>query len=126
MKPVAILSLILSVMIVMQPVVPFLEYYTFKTYIIKNLCVNRDKPDSCCQGKCYLQKQLKEASPDDMQKEKAPVKTKTKNLEFKLPEMDRLFVWVPELFSGFSFLEVLSDFTCPNRLFRPPDRYFLS
>ena len=121
MKPVAILSLILSVMIVMQPVVPFLEYYTFKTYIIENLCVNRDKPDSCCQGKCYLQKQLKEASPEDMQKEKAPVKTK--NLEFKLPEIHRLFVWVPELFSGFSFLEILSDFACPDRLFRPPDRY---
>lgn len=27
-------------------------------YIAKNLCVNKDVPESCCQGKCHLEKEL--------------------------------------------------------------------
>jgi hypothetical protein len=35
-----------------------LDYVWNKDYISKNLCVNRDKPKSCCHGKCYLNKKL--------------------------------------------------------------------
>ncbi len=37
---------------------PFIEYAVNKEYIVKNLCINRDKPKSCCQGKCHLNKEL--------------------------------------------------------------------
>jgi hypothetical protein len=37
---------------------PFIEYALNKEYIAKNLCINRDKPKNCCQGKCHLKKQL--------------------------------------------------------------------
>jgi hypothetical protein len=40
-------------------------------YIAKNLCVNRDKPDSCCEGKCELKKQLDEED----KKENLPANT---------------------------------------------------
>lgn len=43
---------------VLRPVMPFIEYALNKDYIAKNLCINRDKPKSCCQGKCHLKKQL--------------------------------------------------------------------
>lgn len=36
-------------------------YYANKTYIASQLCVNKDKPKSCCEGTCYLNKQLKKA-----------------------------------------------------------------
>lgn len=39
---------------------PYVEYAIFKNYIAKNLCVNKDKPRSCCEGKCFREKQLKQ------------------------------------------------------------------
>jgi len=41
---------------------PFIEYALFRDYISKNLCVNKDKPKSCCHGKCYLKKQLSKSN----------------------------------------------------------------
>ncbi len=42
-----------------------------REYIVKNLCVNRDKPKSCCAGKCELKKQLAE----DDKKQNIPANT---------------------------------------------------
>jgi hypothetical protein len=42
--------------------IPYLEYAIFKPYIAKNLCVNKDKPKSCCEGKCFREKQLKQVN----------------------------------------------------------------
>jgi hypothetical protein len=44
-----------------QPVVPLLEYHFFKESIIELFCVNRDVPDSDCQGFCYLTNQIEES-----------------------------------------------------------------
>jgi hypothetical protein len=56
-----ILLLVLVVYLVL-PVIPIVDYLINKDYIAKNLCVNRDKPKSCCKGKCHLVKQLKKTS----------------------------------------------------------------
>jgi hypothetical protein len=46
-----------------------LSYSINKVYIIKELCVNKTKPEMHCDGKCYLKKQeLQEA-----ENEKLPV-----------------------------------------------------
>lgn len=42
--------------------IPYIEYAIFKPYIAKNLCVNKGKPHSCCEGKCFREKQLKQVS----------------------------------------------------------------
>lgn len=42
--------------------IPYIEYAIFKPYIAKNLCVNKDKPKSCCEGKCFREKQLKQVN----------------------------------------------------------------
>lgn len=34
------------------------HYEWNKTYISKVLCENKDIPDSCCKGKCFLKKQV--------------------------------------------------------------------
>lgn len=49
----------------LQPVIPLIEYYSNKEYIASVLCENRDKPALACNGKCYLEKQLKKASNQD-------------------------------------------------------------
>jgi len=39
----------------------YLDYELRKDYISEVLCINRDIPESNCQGKCYLKKQLAQA-----------------------------------------------------------------
>ena len=41
---------------------PYIEYYLFKNYIAKNLCVKRNEAYNCCQGKCHLVKQIKQVN----------------------------------------------------------------
>lgn len=55
-----------------RPILPYIEYAVFKDYIAKNLCINRDKPKSCCQGKCHLRKQIEKNSETTDTEEKSP------------------------------------------------------
>jgi hypothetical protein len=41
------------------------DFFLNRTYIAKNLCVNRDKPTMHCNGKCYLSKKLKDQEKQD-------------------------------------------------------------
>jgi hypothetical protein len=51
------------------------SYFLNKSYIAKELCINRDKPKSDCNGKCYLAKKLKEEERQE-QKSSAPKREK--------------------------------------------------
>jgi hypothetical protein len=57
-KVAAYTCLILLLFNMVRPAIPILEYGLRKEYIVKYLCENRNKPGCCCQGKCYLNKQL--------------------------------------------------------------------
>lgn len=61
-KILAILQLQLMLFYIGKPLLPYIEYAVFKDYIAKNLCINRDNPKSCCQGKCHLKKQIERTS----------------------------------------------------------------
>lgn len=41
-----------------KPLWPVLEYAVNYDYIVNTLCVNRDKPNSGCNGKCHLTDEL--------------------------------------------------------------------
>ena len=45
-----------------KPVSPYLEYAINKDFIATVLCINKDKPELKCNGKCHLTKQLKKAA----------------------------------------------------------------
>jgi len=47
-----------------RPVLPLFEYLVNQDYIAEFLCINKDKPELACNGKCYLAKQLKKASEE--------------------------------------------------------------
>lgn len=49
---------------------PIVDYIINKDYIAEHYCVNKDNPEMDCDGKCYLVKQLKQASDD--QEESSP------------------------------------------------------
>jgi hypothetical protein len=67
----AILQLFIMVFYLGRPILPYIEYAVFKDYIAKNLCINRDKPKSCCQGKCHLKKQIEKNSETSDTEEKS-------------------------------------------------------
>ncbi len=54
-----------------------LNYQINKEFITKNICVNRNKPKSCCKGKCELKKQL---DADD-KKDNVPANTNKDKFE---------------------------------------------
>lgn len=58
-QSLAILLLSIYAVVLFKPLFPIMEYAMNKEYIAKNLCVNRNKPKSHCNGKCHLMKQLK-------------------------------------------------------------------
>jgi|WetSurMetagenome_2_1015567.scaffolds.fasta_scaffold13775_5 hypothetical protein len=63
-----LICIVLTAGYVVRPVAPFIEYVIRKNYIEKNLCINRDVKESCCHGKCYLDRQLaktQEERPSD-------------------------------------------------------------
>lgn len=61
-KTFAILFLISFTGGLIRPVLPMVEYYLFKESIIELFCVNRDVPESDCEGICYLSDRLEENS----------------------------------------------------------------
>ena len=56
--PVTILLILLIAVQTFSKWCLIVEYQVNKDFIAKNLCVNRAKPSSCCQGKCYLKKKI--------------------------------------------------------------------
>ena len=42
----------------LRPIAPFVEYAINYDYISKVLCINKDKPEMNCNGKCQLMKEL--------------------------------------------------------------------
>ncbi len=61
-KRIYSLILLISFMVgAIQPIVPLMEYHFFKESIMELFCVERDVPDSDCDGFCYLTSQISES-----------------------------------------------------------------
>ncbi len=45
-----------------KPIIPVLEYVLFYDYIKNELCINKDKVEMKCNGKCHLMKEMAKAS----------------------------------------------------------------
>jgi len=71
-KKITIGILIVFCFAEIRPLLPYLEYYANYEYISEVLCINKDKPMSTCNGKCYLSKQLKKAQETEKQDKKIP------------------------------------------------------
>ncbi len=62
--------LLFAFLIVLKPVFPVVEYVFDYEYISEVLCVNKDKPEMHCNGKCYLMKSLAEAAKEESDQKK--------------------------------------------------------
>lgn len=50
-----------------RPIAPMLEYVIYEDYIAEFLCINKDKVELQCNGKCYLMQQLSEQNEEKKQ-----------------------------------------------------------
>lgn len=51
----------------LRPIAPFIEYAINQDYIAEFLCINKEKPEMRCNGKCHLYKEV------EKQQEETPV-----------------------------------------------------
>lgn len=60
MKKLIITHLLLNLylLVLVQPMLPVLDYLINYDYIVNALCENKDKPILTCNGKCYLGDQV--------------------------------------------------------------------
>ena len=49
----------------LRPITPFIEYAINYDYISKILCINKDKPELKCNGKCQLMQKIEKQQDDD-------------------------------------------------------------
>ena len=53
---------LLYLLAMVRPLIPIIEYHVNYDYIANVLCENKDRPYLECNGKCYLEKQLKKVN----------------------------------------------------------------
>lgn len=70
----------------LKPIAPFVEYAINQEYIAEFLCINQDKPEMQCNGKCHLYKEV------EKQQKEAPV-----SLQISLEEYPIGFVKILHL-----------------------------
>ncbi|NLN26490.1 MAG: hypothetical protein GX163_12765 [Bacteroidetes bacterium] len=103
--------LILSVLMLVKPVWPVVEYILKYDYIISVLCENKDKPELECNGKCYLSKKL--AEENGSQEDNPSQKTQHSEIQtFLIAEKLPVFQ-----------LELLNVETSPKFFGTKPDLY---
>ena len=51
-------------MVLLKPIAPLVDYAVNYEYIVEVLCINKEVPETQCDGKCYLRSQLAEAEEE--------------------------------------------------------------
>lgn len=58
---------LLYILAMTRPVMPLVEYLINEDYIAEFLCINKDKVELQCNGKCYLMQKLQEQNDEKKQ-----------------------------------------------------------
>lgn len=59
----AVILLTVFIVQILTPVLPWMDYYLNHSYIVENLCIERDKEVNTCNGCCHLKKEIKKVIP---------------------------------------------------------------
>ena len=112
----------LYLVVLVAPAFPVMEYLINYDYIANELCVNKDKPLLSCNGKCYLEKQVKKQMHlDHNQKEQTPPQVDfEKYITLKTKKFDYRFLDQNKDREKPVFYNKLKETTFSNSLLRPP------
>ena len=84
----------LALFMLLKPTIPFVEYAAFYDYIKNELCVNKDKPQMACNGKCHLKKELAKASDSDKSNDKKHSSSSEQQVVFFQPVFENNIVFI--------------------------------
>ncbi len=70
-RTLSIFLLVLYSSSLLRPVLPYLDYLINYEYISSVLCINKNKPTSSCNGKCYLNEKLSQVADRQIPKDEA-------------------------------------------------------
>ena len=83
------------------------------------MCVNKDKPKSCCQAKCYLEKEIKK---EENRQSNLPSGLKDKTEKTELLSTYLSFIFLPLIiykgYHGYHVSRNLKQFS--TEIFQPP------
>lgn len=116
------LFLNLYLLALIQPALPVIDYLVNYNYIVTELCENRDKPILTCNGKCYLEKQVKEQL-NLTHSDEAPIPPKVdfeKIISLKVKKFTYQFLKSDTTENNTFFYNTLAERDFRNSLFRPP------
>jgi hypothetical protein len=88
-------------------------------YIAENLCVNKDEPESCCEGKCQLEKELIK----EEKKEKTPSAPNLKEKHEAFPcvlAVKKILFYNNKPSKHFTFYITNYSLAISNSIFHPP------
>lgn len=123
MRKVIVLFMLLTIMIQSTSQLWItLSFLANRDYIARVLCVNRNKPETACNGACQLKKQMKQ---DQENQEKSNIDSKVKELLVYFPTTAaqmpsaNIFEWTEKNFSTAYCSFFLPEGFVPS-IFHPP------
>jgi len=91
-RRVAILLLCCSLAVNLSGLLVFAGFEMNKSYIAKELCVNKNRPEMHCNGRCYLMNKLKQAQEKEHQQEQ----------QFQKIQLQEALVYTPFTFKRYA------------------------
>lgn len=85
MKPISILLLFSLLTSNFGNLFIFTGFELNREFIAAELCINKNKPELNCKGKCYLMKKLKQAQEKEDKQERQSQKTQAQDALVELP-----------------------------------------
>ncbi|WP_092447123.1 hypothetical protein [Winogradskyella sediminis] len=115
-------TLFLALFMLLKPTIPFVEYAAFYDYIKNELCVNKDKPQMACNGKCHLKKELAKASDSDKSNDKNHSSSSEQQVVFfqDIFENRIVIILTEKNLKIESSYHVIYEFDFMNFIFHPP------
>lgn len=71
-----------------KPVLPLVDYVVNYDYISEVLCINKDKPELQCNGKCHLNAELAKSNEDTSSQDKHNQKSMKRMLQIEFVSDD--------------------------------------
>ncbi|MEC5395486.1 hypothetical protein [Bergeyella sp. RCAD1439] len=118
-------AIFLTLHLLLKPLAPVAEYVLNFDYITTVLCINKDKPELKCKGKCYLSKEIAKAAQDDQTPFSKTKNQTPKSIEAFIPSAITTLSlaappsFVKEVFLGF---KTNYNYSFNGSIFKPPIR----
>ncbi|MEZ4932547.1 MAG: hypothetical protein R2788_10565 [Saprospiraceae bacterium] len=121
MKLVAILMSSMILLTSLRDLVTNVYFHLNQNFIAQNQCINRDRPEANCHGKCFLKNSLSENHENE--ENKAPITQKEERPIYIIPSFKSAFnsnISILHDQRSIAFLTPIYAFEYHDDVFHPP------